>query len=127
MSYIGNPIVTTSFVTDTLSGNGGTAFTLSLAPASATSILVAITGVTQDPATYSVSGTTLTFSSAPPSGSGNISVRHLGVLPIVNPINYKFPFFTSNGASAAISLPNNQYLPFYVSSGASSNIALGSA
>jgi hypothetical protein len=40
---------------------------------------VAVTGVVQDPSTYSVSGTTLTFSAAPPSGTGNISVRYLGI------------------------------------------------
>jgi hypothetical protein len=40
---------------------------------------VAITGVLQDPSTYSVSGTTLTFSAAPPSGTSNISVRYLGI------------------------------------------------
>jgi len=33
----------------------------------------------QDPSTYSVSGTTLTFSGAPPSGTSNISVRYLGI------------------------------------------------
>jgi hypothetical protein len=52
---------------------------MSVAPATTTSILVSITGVLQDPSTYSVSGTTLTFSAAPPSGTGNISVRYLGI------------------------------------------------
>jgi hypothetical protein len=33
----------------------------------------------QDPTTYSTTGTTLTFSAAPPSGTGNISVRFLGI------------------------------------------------
>jgi hypothetical protein len=41
--------------------------------------LVAVSGVLQDPSTYSVSGTTLTFSAAPPAGTGNISVRFLGI------------------------------------------------
>jgi hypothetical protein len=35
--------------------------------------------VVQDPSTYSVIGTTLTFSAAPPSGTNNISVRYLGI------------------------------------------------
>jgi hypothetical protein len=35
--------------------------------------------VLQDPTTYSVSGLTLTFSTAPPSGTGNISCRYLGI------------------------------------------------
>lgn len=80
MSYIGNPPTNTAFVTDQFSGNGSTtAFTMSVAPATTGSILVAVTGVLQDPSTYSVSGTTLTFSAAPPTGTGNISVRYLGI------------------------------------------------
>jgi hypothetical protein len=33
----------------------------------------------QDPTTYSTTGTTLTFSAAPPAGTSNISVRFLGI------------------------------------------------
>lgn len=80
MSYIGNTPFTAAFLTDTFSGNGSTvAFTMTVAPANTSSIIVAITGVLQDPSTYSVSGTTLTFSAAPPSGTSNISVRYLGI------------------------------------------------
>ena len=80
MSYIGNQPFTAAFLTDTFSGNGSTvAFTMTVAPANTSSIIVAITGVLQDPSTYSVSGTTLTFSAAPPSGTSNISVRYLGI------------------------------------------------
>lgn len=80
MPYIGAQPTTTAFVTDQFSGNGSTtAFTMSVAPANTNSILVAVSGVLQDPTTYSVSGTTLTFSAAPPSGTGNISVRYLGI------------------------------------------------
>lgn len=85
MSYIGNPIASTDFPVDYKSGNGSTtAFTLSIAPASVNSIDVQISGVSQSPQTYSVSGTTLTFSAAPPSGTNNIVVRHLGVAGIPN-------------------------------------------
>lgn len=85
MSYIGNPIVSTDFPVDYKSGNGSTtAFTLSVAPASVNSIDVQVSGVSQSPQTYSVSGTTLTFSAAPPSGTNNIVVRHLGVAGIPN-------------------------------------------
>ena len=52
---------------------------MSVAPANTSSILVAIAGVLQAPSAYSVSGTTLTFSSAPASGTNNISVRYLGI------------------------------------------------
>jgi len=80
MSYIGNQPYTAAFLVDTKSGDGTTtAFTLTIAPANTSSCIVAITGVLQDPSTYSVSGTTLTFSAAPPSGTSNISVRYLGI------------------------------------------------
>jgi hypothetical protein len=80
MAYIGNQPTTVAFLTDTFNGTGSqTAYTMTVAPATTSSILVAITGVLQDPSTYSVSGTTLTFSVAPPSGTGNISVRYLGI------------------------------------------------
>lgn len=80
MSYIGNQPTSVAFLTDQFSGTGSqTAFTLSAAPANTASIIVAVSGVLQDPTTYSVSGLTLTFSAAPPSGTGNISVRFLGI------------------------------------------------
>jgi len=80
MPYIGQSPTQTAFVTDTFNGTGSTtAFTMSVAPANTASALVAISGVLQDPSTYSVSGLTLTFSGAPPSGTGNISVRYLGI------------------------------------------------
>lgn len=80
MAYIGNPPQTAAFLVDTFSGTGSqTAFTMTVAPANTSSILVSITGVVQDPSTYSVSSTTLTFSTAPPSGTSNISVRYLGI------------------------------------------------
>jgi hypothetical protein len=50
-----------------------------VAPANTASVLVSVSGVLQDPTTYSVSGLTLTFSAAPPSGTGNISCRYLGI------------------------------------------------
>lgn len=80
MSYIGNQPTSAAFLTDTFSGTGSqTAFTVSAAPANSNSLIVAVSGVLQDPSTYSVSGTTLTFSAAPPAGTGNISVRFLGI------------------------------------------------
>lgn len=80
MPYIGNPIYQSAFVVDQFSGNGSTtAFTMSVAPAGVTNVLVAVSGVLQDPSTYGVVGNTLTFTAAPPSGTGNISCRYLGV------------------------------------------------
>jgi len=80
MSYIGNTPTSIAFLTDTFSGTGSqVGYTMTVAPANTSSIIVAVTGVLQDPSTYSVSGTTLTFSAAPPSGTSNISVRYLGI------------------------------------------------
>lgn len=80
MSYIGNQPSTAAFLTDQFSGNGtATSFTMSVAPANSASALVAISGVVQDPSTYSVVGTSLNFSAAPPAGTNNISVRYLGI------------------------------------------------
>lgn len=69
-----------NITTDYFNGNGSTTvFTMSVAPADAASTLVTVSGVVQSPNTYTVSGTTLTFSAAPPSGSSNITARYLGV------------------------------------------------
>jgi hypothetical protein len=69
-----------TIIADTFSGNGSTvAFTMTQTPANSASAIVAISGVVQDPSTYTVSGTTLTFSTAPPSGTNNISARYIGL------------------------------------------------
>jgi len=69
-----------TITSETFNGTGSqTVFTMSAVPANAASLLVAISGVVQEPTTYSVSSNTLTFSTAPPSASGNISVRYLGI------------------------------------------------
>ena len=53
-----------------LSGNGSaTAFTIAANPNHENNTQVYIDGIYQEKATYSISGTTLTFSSAPPNGS----------------------------------------------------------
>jgi hypothetical protein len=84
MSYIGNQPQNTSFLSDTFSGNSVTTqFTMTVAPSNTAAVLVAIWGVLQDPTTYGVVGRILTFSQAPPTGAGNISVRYLA-LPASN-------------------------------------------
>jgi hypothetical protein len=65
------------------SGNGSTtAFTLNAAPASENNTQVYIGGVYQQKDQYSVSGTTLTFSSAPTSGTDNIEVVTISTLAL---------------------------------------------
>jgi hypothetical protein len=104
MSYIGAEPTTAAFPFDQFSGNGTTtAFTLTYAPASTTSIVVAISGVVQNPNLYSVIGTTLTFSPAPPSGTSNIAVLYLG-LPVIgssSPGNTAFLSATDLTATAS--------------------------
>ena len=65
----------TNVVIDAFNGTGSqTAFTLSGDPSTENNTYVYVSGVYQSKATYSVSSTTLTFSTAPPSGTGNIEV-----------------------------------------------------
>lgn len=116
MSYIGNQPNSVAFLTDQFSGNGSTTvFTMSVAPATTSSILVAITGVVQDPSTYSVSGTTLTFSAAPPSGTGNISVRYLGIPAsgVVTTAYRTVTEFTATAGQTSFSVPS--YTVGYIS------------
>ena len=72
-----------SVAVQNFSGDGvATAFTLNTAPASENNTQVYIGGVYQQKDQYSVSGTTLTFSSAPPVGTGNIEVVTLSSLSL---------------------------------------------
>ena len=82
MAYVGTPIDTTnqfqSLQGKRFSGNGSaTAFTLDIAPSSVFDIEVFVENVRQDPnSAYTLSGTTLTFTGAPASGTNNIYVIH---------------------------------------------------
>ena len=82
MAYVGTPIDTTnqfqSLQGKRFSGNGSTtAFTLDIAPTSVFDIEVFVENVRQDPnSAYAISGVTLTFTSAPASGTNNIYVVH---------------------------------------------------
>ena len=82
MAYLGTPIDTTnqfqSLQGKRFNGDGSeTEFTLDVAPSSTLDIEVFVENVRQDPnSAYSLSGTTLTFAAAPPSGTNNIYVVH---------------------------------------------------
>jgi hypothetical protein len=102
MSYIGAQPTTASFPFDQFSGNGSTtAFTLSYAPAGTTSIIVSISGVVQNPNTYTVSGVTLTFSPAPPTGTNNIGVLYLGLPAIAGGGGASTPAAVSDQANTS--------------------------
>ena len=115
MPYIGNPIYQSAFVTDTFSGNGTTTvFTMSVAPAGVSNVLIAISGVLQDPATYGVVGNTLNFSQAPPTGTNNISCRYLGVPATgVTTTAYRTQTeFTATAGQTTFSVPS--YTPGFI-------------
>ena len=82
MAYVGTPIDTQnqfqSLQGKRFSGDASTtAFTLDIAPNSVFDIEVFVENVRQDPnSSYTLNGTTLTFSAAPPSGTNNIYVIH---------------------------------------------------
>ena len=80
MSYIGNTSTTQAFTpaVDYFSGNGSTtAFTLSRPVASVAQVQVTIDNVAQNPSSaYTVSSNTITFTSAPLSGTNNIYVYY---------------------------------------------------
>ena len=84
MAYVGNQIATTFSTIPSVqrfNGDGSdTTFTLSQTVTSVQDILVSVDGVVQDSNAYTVpDGTTLTFSAAPSSGTGNIVVNYLGL------------------------------------------------
>lgn len=78
MSYIGNTPANQNFVAgaDQFNGTGSqTVFTLSRNVNTVFDMFITVSNVPQDPFTaYSVAGNSLTFTSAPPSGTGNIDV-----------------------------------------------------
>ena len=80
MPYLGTPAAIGFSATkkDSFSGdNSTTGFTLSKIAAVGTDIQVFVDNIRQEPTTaYSVSGTTLTFTEAPPTGTNNVYVVH---------------------------------------------------
>ena len=103
---------------DRFNGTGSqTAFTLSSAPATENNTSVYVAGVYQQKDTYSLSGTTLTFSTAPPSATGNVEVMHLstqsiGVDPSIGTVTTG-----AAGSSAAASITSGGVLSFTIPQG----------
>jgi len=81
MTYLGNTPTTQNFIsgTDYFNGTGSqTAFTLSRTVASVNDIQAVVNNVVQVPNdAYTISGTTITFTSAPSAGTQNVYVRYL--------------------------------------------------
>ena len=78
--------ITFSPTVERFSGTGSqTAFTLSSSPGTAMALIINISGVVQTPTVdYTASGTTLTFTTAPPSGTNNITVQNFGSAGVIN-------------------------------------------
>lgn len=72
-----------NWATDIFDGTGAqTAFTLSVDPGSVHNCDVVVDDVPKTPGVdFTVSGTTITFTAAPPIGTGNVVVRHGQALP----------------------------------------------
>ena len=95
-----------SFTTDVFTGNGSTAaFTLTETPPNANSVLVFVDGILQKSSTnYAISGTTLTFTSAP-DASAEIEAKHFGIRGVVRrSTDYQLDVFAGNGSATAFTL-----------------------
>lgn len=87
--------VLTGLVYDNFTGNGSTtAYTLSTAPTNKNFTLVTIGGVTQEKSKYNVSGTTLTFTTAPLNG------EPIEVMTFGPAVNTSTPNTLQNGTSS---------------------------
>lgn len=96
----------TSAEVDVFSADGSaTAFTLSSAPSSENFTFVYVSGVYQAKSTYSVSSTTLTFSSAPPPGTNNIEVVNFDGSLLETSVN-KLTSKAALKASSTLSIQN---------------------
>lgn len=114
MSYIGSTPTSQNFIagTDYFNGTGSqTAFTLSRTVSSVNDIQATVNNVVQVPNdAYTISGTTITFTSAPSAGTGNIYVRYLStttqsITPSQNTVSYS-TLNSDNQSKLGISFKN---------------------
>ena len=105
-----------NLIRNKFSGNGSTtAFTLSIDPLAKENTSVFIHGVYQGKDTYSMSGTTMTFTQAPPTGTDNVEV--MIIVPMssfaipdgsVTPIKMASPNKTSSAVAANSYIDNTE-------------------
>jgi hypothetical protein len=111
MAFIGNTPTTQAFTpaVDYFSGNGSTtAFTLSRPVASVAQVQVVIDNVAQNPSSaYTISGSTITFTSAPLSGTNNIYVYYTSpITQVIAPGQGTVTTTSLNTSSLAIPVAN---------------------
>ena len=101
---LGNVSVTANaLVTNSFTGNGSTtAYTLGVTPASLHAVNAYISGLRQDNSTLSLSGNTLTFSTAPPSGA-SIEIRSIGG---INATSVVTPSSVTAGTGISVANPS---------------------
>lgn len=96
---------TSTISRDSFSGNGSTVnFTLSSSISDEANTQVYIDGVYQSKLNYSTSGTTLTFSTAPPTGTNNIEVVHISSVTVDSASTLTKSSFTGDGSQTAFTL-----------------------
>ena len=90
---------------DSFSGDGSTVnFTLSASISDEVNTQVYIDGVYQSKLNYSTSGTTLTFSTAPPTGTNNIEVVHIRSVTVDSASTLNKNSFTGDGNTTTFTL-----------------------
>ena len=95
-----------NITTDSFTGDGSTAaFTMTETPPAGNSILVMVDGIVQKiTSNYTVSGTTLTFTTAP-DASAEIEAKHLGVRGIIRRgPDWLLDNFTGDGSTTTFTL-----------------------
>ena len=95
-----------AFATNVASGNGSTAtFTLSSTPSAESKIIAFINGVFQNQDAYTISGTDITFDTAPISGTNNVVIYVIG--DVYSGESVLISNFDGNGSTTAFTLSNN--------------------
>jgi hypothetical protein len=121
MAYIGNQVRSVPFVVDNFSGDGSNQnFTLSRVPASTSSIAVFINGLYQRPtANYTLDIQTISFTTAPASGTNNVLVLHIGEGQIASQVptdgTVTTPKFAANVAVTQFTANTTLRVPVYTS------------
>lgn len=99
ISYAGSGA---NFQTDTFSGDGSTtAFVLTNSPATENNTFVFLSGVYQQKNTYSLLGSTITFSTAPSAGTNNVEINYGTAVAVEN--GFKSGYGAVVGSAAQVS------------------------